>query len=65
MNARDGKHLGIAILSFLFPIVGLILWIIWSDDYPLKASSARNGFFVSVLLGVLLFLLAIAMFYSI
>ncbi len=46
----DKKSGGFAFLCFMFPMLGLILWIIWKDDYPLKAKSCAKGAIVSVVL---------------
>ena len=34
---------GVAILSFLIPLVGFILWLVWKDSEPGKATSALKG----------------------
>lgn len=48
-SQQDGKSFGIAILGFLIPIVGLILYLVWKDEMPLKAKSAGKGALVSVI----------------
>ncbi|HIT13098.1 MAG TPA: hypothetical protein IAB54_02975 [Candidatus Scatomonas merdigallinarum] len=48
-------------LDFFFPIVGLILYLVWKDQTPLKAHSAGKGALIgvivwtalSILLGIL------------
>lgn len=45
----DAPNIGFAILSFFFPIVGLILYIIWKDKTPLKAKSCGKGALISVI----------------
>lgn len=41
---RDyGESVGVAILSFIIPIVGVILWAVWKDGEPGKANSALKG----------------------
>ena len=50
--ANDKKSIGYALLGFFFPIVGLILWLIWKDSSPLKAKSAGKGALISAILGV-------------
>ena len=42
---------GIAVLAFFFPVVGLILWALWRDTKPGKATSAAKGALVSVCVG--------------
>ena len=43
----------IAILSFFFPIVGLILYLVDSDVRPLRAQSAGKGALAGFIVGVL------------
>ena len=50
----DGPHMGFAILSFLFPIVGIILFIIWNKEYPQKAKSCLKGFISGIVTGFVL-----------
>ena len=45
----DAPNTGFAILSFFFPMVGLILYIIWKDKTPLKAKSCGKGALISVI----------------
>ncbi|MDR0299717.1 MAG: SHOCT domain-containing protein [Streptococcaceae bacterium] len=42
-NINDSGSFGYAALGFFFPIVGLILWLVWRENYPQKSRSARNG----------------------
>lgn len=48
-NPNDASSFGWAFLGFLFPIVGLILFLIWKDESPLKAKSCGKGALVSVI----------------
>ena len=53
----DAPSTGFAVLSFFFPLVGLILYLVWMDKTPKKAKSAGKGaligFCVSVALGII------------
>lgn len=51
-TAGDHKSFGYALLGFCIPIVGLILWLVWKDSTPLRASSAGKGALISAILGV-------------
>jgi len=55
----DAPSAGFAVLGFFIPIVGLILWLVWKDNTPLKAKSAGKGaligFIVSIVLTILIF----------
>ncbi len=37
-----------AIVGFLLPIVGLVLYLVWKEDYPGKAGSAKMGAIAAV-----------------
>ena len=39
----DGPIGGLGILCFFFPVVGLILYIIWKDEKPVKAKGAGSS----------------------
>ena len=58
---QDAPSGGMTALDFFFPIVGLILYLVWKDQTPLKAHSAGKGALIgvivwtalSILLGIL------------
>lgn len=54
-NERIGVFLGI--VCFLVPLVGWILWGVWKEDHPKKASTASSiawvGFIINVILSVI------------
>lgn len=54
----DAPSGGFAVLGFLIPILGLILYLVWKTEYPMKAHSvgkgALIGFIVSLSLSILL-----------
>lgn len=45
-HETDAPSFGFALLSFCIPLIGLILYIIWNRDYPLKAKSCLRGLIV-------------------
>ena len=51
---NDASSFGWAVLGFFFPIVGLILYLVWKDSTPLKAKSAGKGALVSVIVSIVL-----------
>lgn len=51
----DAPSGGFAFLSFLVPIVGLVLYLIWNKEYPLKAKSCLKGFIANIVLTVVMF----------
>lgn len=46
----DTGGFGYALLGFLIPIVGLVLYLIWKDTKPKSASAAGKGALTSVIL---------------
>lgn len=50
VNEEDASHFGFALLSFLIPVVGLVLFIIWNKEYPQKAKSCLKGFIANIIL---------------
>ena len=51
-----GQKFGWGALGCCVPIVGLILWLVWSKDRPQEAKCLRNGFFVCIAAYALYFL---------
>lgn len=51
----DGSSFGFAVLGFLLPLVGLILYLVWKDSTPLKAKSAGKGALISVIISAVLY----------
>ena len=57
---NDAPSAGFAVLCFFIPLLGLILYLIWKDEYPLKAKSCGKGALISVIVsGVLTLFYAI------
>ena len=54
---EDAPNAGLAVLGFLIPIVGLILWLFYKDTKPLMAKSAGKGALISVIISFTIFLL--------
>lgn len=43
VESKDGRIGGLGIVCFLFPIVGLILYLVWSNSMPIKARGAGKS----------------------
>lgn len=54
VSANDSGNIGWGVLGFCFPIVGLILFLIWRNNKPKTAKIAIIGAGVSVLISILL-----------
>ena len=48
-NPLDSRSFGWALLGFLFPVIGLILYLVWKDEYPLRSKSIGKGAIISVI----------------
>ena len=59
----DYPSAGYAILCFFFPIVGLILYLVWRDLYPLKANSCGKGALIGIVFNFIWFLANIFLFF--
>lgn len=57
---EEGGTAGWAILSFFFPIVGLILFIVWKDSKPKSSKAAGKGALINVILVILFYVIAFA-----
>ena len=55
----DSGSFGWAVLGFFFPIVGLVLYLVWKDTKPRSAKKAGIGALVSVIISVILYVLEI------
>ncbi len=51
-KAEDAPSFGYGLLGFLIPIVGLIMFLVWKNDYPLRAKSVGKGALISVIISV-------------
>jgi hypothetical protein len=51
MKTNDKSSFGYAFLSFLFPVVGLVLFLVWKENYPLRSKSCGKGALISVVIG--------------
>ena len=61
VNKDDKKSFGFALLGFFIPLVGLILWLCWKNDSPLKAKSAGKGALTGVIVSVVFYILWFAL----
>ena len=55
----DNGGFGWGALGFCIPIVGLVLYLVWKDTKPRTAKAAGKGALVSVILGVVWYVLMI------
>lgn len=51
-NLLDTGSIGWGVLGFFFPLVGLILFLIWNSERPKSAKMAGKGALISVIISV-------------
>ena len=61
----DAPSGGYAALGFFFPLIGLILYLIWKDRTPLRAKSAGKGALAGVITSVSLSILTLVVYFVI
>ena len=57
----DKGGFGWGLLGWCVPIVGLILFLVWKDTKPKTAKAAGIGALVSVILGVVIYIVTFAL----
>lgn len=57
-NVEDKGGFLWGLLGFCIPIVGLILFLVWKDQKPKTAKAAGIGALVSVIIGVVYYIIA-------
>lgn len=55
---------GYAILGFFVPIIGLILFLLWNDEYPRRAKSAGKGALISVIVSVITSIIVFGLYFA-
>ena len=58
----DKSSFWFGLLSFIFPLIGLILFIVWKDNMPKRAKSAGIGAIIGVIAGVVFSILLSVLF---
>ena len=51
---EDKPNMGFAVLGFFLPLVGLILYLVWKSETPLKAKSCIHGAIAGFITGIVL-----------
>lgn len=60
----DTPSTGLNVLSFLFPLVGLILYLVFLDKTPIKARSIGKSALIGFIIGVVLSVINMALLIS-
>lgn len=57
----DNGGFGWGLLGFCFPVVGLILFLVWKDNKPRTGKAAGKGALISVIVSVVLYVITMAL----
>ena len=63
VSPQDKSSFGFGILGFFVPLAGLILYIVYRDEMPLRAKSSLIGAIVGVVVNIVLYI-AFSFLYS-
>lgn len=55
----DAPNAGFAVLGFFFPLIGLILYLVWKDTTPLRAKSVGKGALIGAIAEVAISILSV------
>lgn len=58
-EVEDNGGFGWGLLGFCIPIVGLVLFLVWKDTKPRTSKAAGKGALISVIVGVVSYILLI------
>ena len=58
---QDAPSGGYAVLGFFFPVVGLVLYLVWKENLPLRARSAGKGALIGAIVYVALVILSVVL----
>ena len=61
-TGEDAPSAGLAVLSFFIPLVGLILYLIYKDTFPLRAKSVGKGALIGFIVGVVVTIVYVLLF---
>ena len=63
VDPNDAPSGGFAVLGFFFPLIGLILYLVWKNELPLRARSCGKGALIGVIVQAVGFLLSFVAFF--
>ena len=59
-NETDKSEILYNVLSFFIPLIGLIFFLIWKDEYPVRAKACLKWMIISIVLSIALTVLFMA-----
>jgi|SRR5690554_124825 len=61
---EEGSTGGWGVLGFFFPIIGLILYLVWVDSRPKSSKSAGKGALIGFIVGVVVSIIYLIILFS-
>ncbi len=58
---NDTGHIGWGFLGFFFPLIGLILYLVWKEEKPITAKVAGKGALIGVIVSIVLSILYVVL----
>lgn len=60
-QSADAPNAGFALLSFFFPVIGLVLYWVWLNTTPLRAKSCGKGALIGAIVKIVSIILTIVL----
>ena len=57
----DTPSTGLNVLGFFFPLIGLILYLVWKNEYPLRAQGIGKWSLISVIISIVIYVIYFAL----
>ena len=65
-NSSNGSSSGWGVLGFFFPVIGLVLYLVWKESKPSASKASGIGALISFILNIVIYIIylviAIVMF---
>lgn len=58
MASNDDGNIGWLFLGLFFPMIGLILYLIWKDEKPKSSHQAGKGALIGVIISVVMYIIS-------
>lgn len=58
----DVKNTLMSVVSFFFPTIGIVLWLVWKDFFPIRAKACGKMALISIIIKAVLIILFVALY---
>ena len=62
VNEADEQNTGLNVLAFFFPLIGLIMWLLWKTEYPIKAKGIGKSALISCIISAVVSLVILIIY---